>query len=591
MSISQRQFIYLLWLAPFAFGALTFCTLTIYYWRQWREGGSGGGRVFGAFTALCGASFVLNLGAQSAPLRDWLSPVLDLATGMLPAVWFHLVSREQPRARLLCGGFYLLAACAACAMAGADTGLLPAVWSDTLESAPALEWGVAALLGLIVLAFTPAQSVAARRYRIWTRYLLALMLLASAATLLQFSPVARLVPDYLLLVFFCVTLYYKERLVFFDVVLKRGVFLAFSLLALGAISLARPSTRWGQWLMLAPLWLASPWIYGMLASMVDRVWLRRRFTTAEAERRFAAAVQAAENENDLSARSSAAFQEIFEAPAGVCFENVQLKPLCPGAIASPIGAHGAVTLAPRSNSLPYLSDDRNLLHSLARTLGVVLENVRFREREGRLRQLASRAELKALRAQINPHFLFNALNAIAGLIHSRPELAEETVEQLAEVFRYTLRKSESEWVRLDEELEFAAAYLRVEEARFGERLRVTMDIDPAATSIHVPSMSIQPLVENAVKHGTSNVEGQGNVILRVTLDEGGLWVDVYDNGPGFPAGFSIASPGDGHGLRNIAERLSGYYGDSAIVLCENLPEGTRVRLRIPPRAEGAQASK
>ena len=343
--------------------------------------------------------------------------------------------------------------------------------------------------------------------------------------------------------------------------------------------------------MLAPLWLAAPWIYGTLARIVDRVWLRRRFTAVEAERLFAAAVQAAECESDLCARSSAAFSEIFEAPAVVNFEPEPPAPLDPGAVTAPIGAHGFVTLAPRANSLPYLSDDRNLLHSLSRTLGVVLENVRFREREERLRQLASRAELKALRAQINPHFLFNALNAIAGLIHSRPELAEETVEQLAEVFRYTLRKSEKEWVRLDEEIEFAGAYLRVEEARFGSRLRVNMDIDPAAASVHVPAMSIQPLVENAVKHGTSNVEGQGLVTLRVTLDDAGLWVDVYDNGPGFPAGFSLAAPGEGHGLRNIAERLSGYYGDSARVLCENLPEGTRVRLRIPQRAEGVQASK
>ena len=123
--------------------------------------------------------------------------------------------------------------------------------------------------------------------------------------------------------------------------------------------------------------------------------------------------------------------------------------------------------------------------------------------------LASRAELKALRAQINPHFLFNALNAIAGLIHTRPELAEETVEQLAEVFRYTLRKSEKEWVRLDEELEFVAAYLRVEEARFGERLRGGGVGGCRRRGDAVPAMSIQPLVENAIKHGTSTVEGPG----------------------------------------------------------------------------------
>src|SRR6185369_16453937 len=128
---------------------------------------------------------------------------------------------------------------------------------------------------------------------------------------------------------------------------------------------------------------------------------------------------------------------------------------------------GQVTLQARADSIPFLSDDRRLLQSLTRTLGVVLENVRFREREQELRWLASRAELKALRAQINPHFLFNALNAIAGLIPGQPALADETVQQLSEVFRYTLRKSEKEWVALEEEVEFVSAYLQVEKARFG----------------------------------------------------------------------------------------------------------------------------
>ncbi|MGD0776146.1 MAG: histidine kinase [Candidatus Solibacter sp.] len=318
------------------------------------------------------------------------------------------------------------------------------------------------------------------------------MLLASAATLMQLSPAIRLLPDYLLLAFFCVTLYYKERLVFFDLVLKRGAFLAFSLLVLATFFLVRPATAWGQWLVLAPLWLVGPCIYGLLARTIDRVCLRRRYTAAEAERRFVAAVQAAENEEDLAARAAHALSEIFEAAADVRFVPAPAPGPDPeGSIGAAIGAHGELALSPRANSLPYLSDNRNLLQSLGRTLGVVLENVCFREREEHLRDLASRAELKALRAQINPHFLFNALNAIAGLIHTRPQLAEET--QLAEIFRYTLRKSEKEWVRLDEELEFVAAYLRVEEARFGERLQVTLSVDPAAATVPVPAMSIQPL--------------------------------------------------------------------------------------------------
>src|SRR5262249_17923523 len=159
---------------------------------------------------------------------------------------------------------------------------------------------------------------------------------------------------------------------------------------------------------------------------------------------------------------------------------------------------------------PFLSDDRRLLQSLAGALGVVLENVRFRverrlqeEREQQLRLLASRAELKALRAQINPHFLFNALSVVAGLVQYDPELAAETVERLAQVFRYTLRTSDSEWALLAEEVEFIAAYLRIEQARFGERLRLEFDVDPAAGRLPIPAMSIQPLIENSIKHGIS----------------------------------------------------------------------------------------
>jgi signal transduction histidine kinase len=592
MTTLLQQFGYLIWLAPFAFGALGFCTLAIFYWRQLRQQCGTGGGVFGVFTAVCGLAFLLNLATQSESLQAWCAAPLDLAAGMVPPLLVHLVYREeQCRVVWLRNGFYAVSAMVACAMAGVDASLLPAAWGDPLESAPALLLGGAGLIGLMLQWRSSRRlDVAERRYRSWTRLLLCLMWMASAAALLQLSPAVRLLPDYLLLAFFCVTLYYKERLVFFDLVLKRGVFLAFSLLVLAVLLAIRPATAWGQWLVLGPLWLAAPWIYERLARRIDRVWLRRRYTAAEAERLFVAAVQAAENEGDLRARAGRALRQIFDAEADVQFASATAaEPKSERSIDAAIGAHGTVTLSPRANALPYLSDDRNLLQSLGRTLGVVLENVRFREREEHLRDLASRAELKALRAQINPHFLFNALNAIAGLIHTRPALAEETVEQLAEVFRYTLRKSEKEWVRLDEELEFVAAYLRVEQARFGARLQVKIAMDADATAFPVPAMSIQPLVENAIKHGTSTVEGQGKVTLRVTESCDALCVEVCDNGPGFPPGFSLAAPGNGHGLRNIAERLSGYYGESARISWEKQVEGTIVRLRIPRRGVAAGA--
>ena len=155
-----------------------------------------------------------------------------------------------------------------------------------------------------------------------------------------------------------------------------------------------------------------------------------------------------------------------------------------------------------------LSEDLALMRSLAGVFGFMLENLRLqRKRQEQdlvaqdLRLQTSKSELKALRAQINPHFLFNALNAIASLIHTDPARADEAVEQLAEVFRYTLRRSESEWAPLDQELAFARAYLDVEQARFGQRLTCTIDSDHLPPPPQVPSMLLQTLIENAVKHG------------------------------------------------------------------------------------------
>ena len=170
-----------------------------------------------------------------------------------------------------------------------------------------------------------------------------------------------------------------------------------------------------------------------------------------------------------------------------------------------------------------------MLRSLGGVFGFMLENIRLQRKRQEQEQLAqelrlqsSKSELKALRAQINPHFLFNALNAIASLIHTDPGRADEAVEQLAEVFRYTLRRSDSEWAPLDQELTFARAYLDVEQARFGQRLTCTIDSDHPSPVPLVPSMLLQTLLENAVKHGVSQARGPGRieVIVRTTAGSG-----------------------------------------------------------------------
>jgi signal transduction histidine kinase len=449
------------------------------------------------------------------------------------------------------------------------------------DQAPAVMLAAAAALGLLF----PDRGN--RRLRVWYGVLLSLTVMVAVASLFSPSPVTILAPDYLLLAFFCVTLYYRERLIFFDLLIKRGLFFCFAFVALALLlSAEHVPDRLTIILILTAFWLLAPWIDSALGLLVDRLFLRRRYSPAEAERLVLRELQMAVTEDDLRGRAARSLSDVFGCSAEVQFGWPPGQGPGEGLVAVMQGL-GQVALRSRPSGIPYMTDDRRLLDSLARSLGVVLENVRFREqqarqqeREQQLRLLASRAELRALRAQINPHFLFNALNAVAGLLPSRPDLADDAIQQLAQVFRYTLRKSEREWARLDEEAEFAAAYLSLEQARFGERLGVELAVDPEAARVSVPAMCVQPLIENAIRHGTSMVEGKGFVALRIRVAGSMASIEVCDDGPGFPPGFSLAASA-GHGLRNVAERLKGYYGDSAKLCWESGSSSTRVLLTIP----------
>ena len=204
---------------------------------------------------------------------------------------------------------------------------------------------------------------------------------------------------------------------------------------------------------------------------------------------------------------------------------------------------------------------------------------RERQQE-QLRALATEAQLTALKAQINPHFLFNALNTIAELVHSDSARAEATIEQLAEMFRYVLTGSEREWVPLEEELAFVDGYLEIERARFGERLRVSREVGPDALPVPVPSLILQPLVENAVQHGRGS-DGAIDLALRVGLVATELVITVADHGAGMPTSFKLGQA-PGHGLRNVDERLRKVYGAThGLEITKNEPQGTVVALRIP----------
>ncbi|HVN85748.1 MAG TPA: histidine kinase [Candidatus Binatia bacterium] len=201
-------------------------------------------------------------------------------------------------------------------------------------------------------------------------------------------------------------------------------------------------------------------------------------------------------------------------------------------------------------------------------------------RERELRELAVSAQLAALRAQLNPHFFFNSLNSIAQLISTDPAKAEACVERLAEIFRYMLRRGHTEFVPLQEELEIAEAYLEIERARFGDDLAVDEQIDERARAVRLPELILQPLVENAVKHGVSRKIGGGQVRIEAAFDNGDLRLTVADTGAGIQDASRIFE--SGVGLKNVRARLLRLYGPAYAPVVKSIAgHGTTVTLRIP----------
>lgn len=201
-------------------------------------------------------------------------------------------------------------------------------------------------------------------------------------------------------------------------------------------------------------------------------------------------------------------------------------------------------------------------------------------------RLLVEARLDALQRQINPHFLFNTLNSITSLVRSRPELAREMIVKLANILRILLKEREA-FVPFSEELAFTDDYLDIEVVRFGDKLSVVKEIAPETLAVVVPSMLLQPLLENSIKHGLEpRIEG-GTVTLRsrITAD-GRLLIEVEDDGVGMAPDRQISGdlqrPGTGIGMRNVRERMEVLYGEGAEVQMESRPgRGTKVSLLMP----------
>lgn len=211
-------------------------------------------------------------------------------------------------------------------------------------------------------------------------------------------------------------------------------------------------------------------------------------------------------------------------------------------------------------------------------------NVADAERRASLYQAAAQeAQLKALRYQVNPHFLFNALNSLSALVmRGRPDEAEDMILKLSTFYRTSLATDAREDVPLEEELRLQRLYLDIEEVRFPGRLRVRIDADAEAQRACVPNLLLQPLVENAIKHGVARTSGPVEIRIAARREGGDLVVEVRDDAPTRPGAKPAAhSAGTGVGLDNVSARLEARFGSAAAVRARPLDPGFLVELRLP----------
>lgn len=223
--------------------------------------------------------------------------------------------------------------------------------------------------------------------------------------------------------------------------------------------------------------------------------------------------------------------------------------------------------------------------SLAGVCQAVMHFQRSQERERRAAELEARlahARLQALRMQLNPHFLFNTLNSIAALVYANPRAADEMLGDLSELLRRSLDSMEEQEVPLAQELEFIGAYLGIEQKRFGERLRVERHVPDELRNALVPVLILQPLVENAIRHGIEPRRGPGRITIEASRQGPQLHLRVQDNGRGLPPADAPGTGRRGVGLANTRARLQGLYGRDQGFVCEQAePEGCRVEIHFP----------
>jgi hypothetical protein len=514
------------------------------------------------------------------------------ALGFLPAVVVHSVLRSQTdaRHRRAAATFVFLAYAVSIV---AETLMFWAARFSVVPSIAALKtltWSYA-VLTIPILFLT-------RRRRAWS--IVALAVFAVSALHLSHregpheSVLVELAGHHASIPLIFAILYQDFRFALADLFLKRALAL-FALVAIASglylgvevpllaqhdfrsdpIAVGMSVILWtAMALLYAPLRRAATWI-------VDRIVLRR---ADYAQLRDDIARHVAEAEDPDAVMSALA--EALRGPLAA--EDIRVVNGADGTVAIPTSDEPRYALAvgALAGGRRLLSDDIEMLDGVALLAARRIDALRLARERQEMTKLTTQAELRALRAQVNPHFLFNALNTIGFLIQTAPTRAHVTLMKLTSLLRGVLRSSDMA-IRLGDEIDLVGAYLEIERARFEERLQVDIDVPDALRRVRVPPLILQPLVENAIKHGIANSRGGGHVDIRVRADGDLLILTVRNTGLATNEIEIAHGRRRGVGLANLDARLRHLYGESARLTIVATPTETCAEVVLPALARDA----
>jgi len=584
--------------------------------------------------AVCG--FIWNIGELSEIVwQDFFGRQMSLvstalaysALGLLPAIIVQL--RGQNENGNAAGKFNLIELAAyGLSLVAAVMHFSAAAFSNVAPSVAALKLLVVGYL--LILGF----FLLARKENLRQEILSLAALFIFIISLLHFSfPqvegrwwLTELVGHQASLPLILAILYQNFRFAFADIFLKRAVslvLLATLVLAsqfivaapLAALHETHPATDSARAGISLLLWMATalvyPQLYRFSAWLVDKILLKRsnydslkneimqRIATlepisavlTEIKDKLADALNARRSSvNELADAPPASFAD-SGTTVNLRFDAAEIS------IPTAEPPYFQITLQNFDGGRKLLSDEILMINDIAwqtarriDALRVTHERYERELREQEFSSLATEAELRALRAQINPHFLFNALTTIGYLTQTAPEKALATIMQLSKLLRGVLR-STKEFQTLGEELKLIESYLEIERARFEERLSVKIDVPPELSKIRIPALLLQPLVENAVKHGITPKKEGGTIRISAELAGDCLTIQIADTGAGIDETELRLRRESRVGLNNVEQRLRLHFGRAARLIIQSTPEsGTIVQIKINLNAEEASSS-